>query len=367
MGFRGPKRAPRHRRPKHSAAAVQTRPAIDLCRHSHSVHRPGDPSLCVQCACAHPQPELPFPLLHGIEVRSSKRASSIDITLPVDRNPPRRQEPASPRPPPGRWPFFSPAPPISKHGGPYCPCDDLLFDRQEEPPTVQPTSILLPLRLAPPPPTSRHRRRDRPSLTDVVPSSSASPTQHSSPSPRLLLQLPSTVGTTRAPTRSPANHTSISPRIGIADVPPPPPESSTVARVRAWGSANPRNAVQGHTWCEACHHHALPRCRSRRSRRLPRSTSALKMRGAGTSSPPRPHRIPGGLECPSPTCDALPSVPHPLSPPLSSTSLLTPCLSSSQIPEDHRKRVARQVRELVNHTKQGPDPPPQSPSGTTGH
>lgn len=92
---------------------------------------------------------------------------------------------------------------------------------------------------------------------------------------------------------------------------PSPPESSTVARVRAWGSANPRNAVQGHTWCEACHHHALPRCRSRRSRRLPRSTSTLKMRGAGTSSPPRPHRIPGGLEFPSPTCDALPSVPIP--------------------------------------------------------
>lgn len=89
-GIQGAKKGPRHRRPKHSAAAVQTRPAMDLCRHSHSVHRPGDPSLCVQCACAHPQPELPFPLLHGIEVRSSKRASSIDITLPVDRNPPPR-------------------------------------------------------------------------------------------------------------------------------------------------------------------------------------------------------------------------------------------------------------------------------------
>lgn len=307
----GQKGPPRHRRPKHSAAAVQTRPAMDLCRHSHSVHRPGDPSLCVQCACAHPQPKLPFPLLHGIEVRSSQRASSIDITLPVDRNPPRRQEPASPRPPPGLWPFFLSS---SSH--------------------LEARWPLLPLRRPPlrssrgtsdrsthldPPPTStrtsashlRHRRRDRPSLTDVVPSSSASPTQHLSPSPRLLLQLPSTVGTTRAPTRSPAHHTSISPRIGIADVPPPPPESSTVARVRAWGSANPRNAVQGHTWCEACHHHALPRCRSRRSRRLPRSTSTLKMRGAGTSSPPRPHRIPGGLEFPSPTCDALPSVPIP--------------------------------------------------------
>lgn len=171
---------------------------------------------CVQCACAHLQPELPFPLLHGIELRSSKRASSIDIALPVDRNP---------RPPPGRWPF-SPAPPISKHGGPYCPCDDLLFDLQEEPLTVQPTSNLEPpTSPSLPPPVSRHRRptestRRRPSssishpafftLTTIAFPTSIHGRNHQS-----------THSIARPPAR-PLRYTSISQRIGIADVPPIP-------------------------------------------------------------------------------------------------------------------------------------------------
>lgn len=269
---------------KDSAAAVQTPPDMAFCRHSHSVHRPGDPSLCVALRAVRLRPP---PARASISASARHRVEVLEASLVHRHRPPRRQEPATPSWTvaffsssshlEARWPLLPlRRPPLQSSRG--------TSDRSTH---LEPRTSHFPPSL--PPPASRHRRPTE--STRRRPSSSIS---HPAFFTLTTIAFPTSIHgrnhqSTHSIARPPATHPS--PR-GLASptCPPSPLELSTVARVRAWGSANPRNAVQGHTWCEACHDHALPRCRSPKSRRLPRSTSALKMPGTGTS-PSCPLRI----------------------------------------------------------------------------
>jgi len=195
---------------------------MSFLRHSHSVQRPGDPSVA-------PQPELPaFPLLN------------IEVPRPglVHRQrTPRRQEPATPSwtvaflcssHPEARWLLF----PLRRPRLRYSRGTPDRSTHLEPPlPPHASHSHLPPYHRRP---TESNRRR--PSFITHAAFFTLT---------TIAFPAPFTVRTTIALTRAPARCTSISPRDWNRRR-PPPPELSTVTRVRAWGSANPRNAVQGH-------------------------------------------------------------------------------------------------------------------------
>lgn len=200
---------------KDSAAAVQTPPDMAFCRHSHSVHRPGDPSLCVALRAVRLRPPR---ARASISASARHRVEVLEASLVHRHRPPRRQEPATPS-----WTvaFFS----SSSH--------------------LEARWPLLPLRR--PPLRSSRGTSDR--STHLEPRTShfpqsptsrlpPSPTDRVYPSSSIFVHLPPSIlhphhdcfsnfhPRSEPPEhpldRPPARYTSISQRIGIADVPPIP-------------------------------------------------------------------------------------------------------------------------------------------------